>query len=469
MEIDGSTYKYRLMHINALHIDGFGIFNDFELGGFDKGINLVVGANEAGKSTLLQFFRYTLFGYPRSVENRMAPLQGGNHGGRITAVLQDGKKVTFERMSGASGGNIRLVHPHRESTSQDEWQLLLGQASARMYENIYAFTLDELVGFDKLRESGIRDRLFSVQLGLGEVSLNDVSATLTNASEAIYKARGSVQLVPNLKNELDDRRQQLQALQAKKGEYEQLQKELTEMSESITAREKETNELQQKIDKREKLLQCYDNYYELMEVREQLQEAPEPLGLDEKLRGEMEALVRDQKNVKAEIEKLEQKQKRKKQALQSTTVDAEILEKEPSIKWLETHLEKYRSTVDALRKLENQLKDDRENIQHELRDIGGDWTVEMVRAFEGYEQKADQAARFQQAFDNLKERKMRLEAQLANRQPAAIDTRKVLFALAALALLAGIGSLVSGLFALGIILIVSGIGLGAYALWGLKV
>ena len=49
------------MRIDRIHIDGFGVFHDKGVAGFQKGINVLYGPNEAGKSTLLDFIRFTLF------------------------------------------------------------------------------------------------------------------------------------------------------------------------------------------------------------------------------------------------------------------------------------------------------------------------------------------------------------------------------------------------------------------------
>ena len=90
------------MIFREIYIDGFGIFNNFSLTRLKPGVNIILGNNEAGKSTLLKFLRYTLFGYPKSTEQRMVPLNGGEHRGRIKAILSDKKIVTFERIAGSS-------------------------------------------------------------------------------------------------------------------------------------------------------------------------------------------------------------------------------------------------------------------------------------------------------------------------------------------------------------------------------
>jgi uncharacterized protein YhaN len=128
------------MIIREIHIDGFGIFNGFSVKNLRKGINILLGDNEAGKSTLLKFLKYTLFGYPRLKDQRMPPLQGGDHGGRIKGILSGNKEVVF----GRKGDNqLNLVYEGNTSQNETQWYQLLGNATQDIYENVYAFSLDE--------------------------------------------------------------------------------------------------------------------------------------------------------------------------------------------------------------------------------------------------------------------------------------------------------------------------------------
>src|SRR5439155_20899634 len=96
------------MKLRNWHIDGFGVFFDVSLPepGLGDGINLLIGPNEAGKSTLLDFLRYTLFAYPSGVSlARREPLRGGNYGGALIyekdsctyrLFRQPGKRNSFD-------------------------------------------------------------------------------------------------------------------------------------------------------------------------------------------------------------------------------------------------------------------------------------------------------------------------------------------------------------------------------------
>ena len=51
------------MKINFLEVDGFGVWSGLRLEGFDEGLNVIYGPNEAGKTTLLEFVRCVLYGF----------------------------------------------------------------------------------------------------------------------------------------------------------------------------------------------------------------------------------------------------------------------------------------------------------------------------------------------------------------------------------------------------------------------
>ena len=58
------------MRIRSFHIDAFGTLRDVTVEGLPEAGAVFLGHNEAGKSTLLDFFRSTLVGYPRTRDAR---------------------------------------------------------------------------------------------------------------------------------------------------------------------------------------------------------------------------------------------------------------------------------------------------------------------------------------------------------------------------------------------------------------
>ncbi|MCK5661513.1 MAG: AAA family ATPase, partial [Methanosarcinales archaeon] len=179
------------MKINKIHIDGFGKFSQLPIEDFQSGLTIFKGANEAGKSTLLAFIRRMLFGFPgnRTSINKYPPLGGGNHGGKLVFTTDAGERCTIERYAGRQNvANVTL--PDGSNGGVDELSDLLGNADKDIFENIYAFGLDELQKFDTLNNESLRDKLYSIGAGLGSVSISDVQKSLDQQQRKMYTKTG---------------------------------------------------------------------------------------------------------------------------------------------------------------------------------------------------------------------------------------------------------------------------------------
>ena len=153
------------MIIREIQIDGFGVFHDFSIQSFGKGINLIVGDNEAGKSTLLKFLKFTLFGYPKLKADRMNPLNGGQHQGQIRLILSSDREVILKR---TGMDKIQLIDTKEGELPSEEWLPLTNQASSELFENIYAFSIDELINLESIEKSGVKDKIIRVLLTIVE-------------------------------------------------------------------------------------------------------------------------------------------------------------------------------------------------------------------------------------------------------------------------------------------------------------
>jgi len=259
------------MVVRELHIDGFGIFQDFSLALPGKGIQVIVGNNEAGKSTLLKFLRYTLFGYPRMLDQRMAPLRGGSHGGRISTQLSTGAEAIFER-----GGNdkIKLVFNGQESANASQWSQLLSNASPELYNNVYAFTLDELIGLGSLEDSGMEDKIFSLGLGLGNVSVAGLENTIREKTDQIYTSRGRNQLIPGIIKEMEQNNKKILAIRENLGTYQRITEDLQLLENQIGVADQELKQLRQESTGLEVYAKCYESFVVLKRAEQELSTLP---------------------------------------------------------------------------------------------------------------------------------------------------------------------------------------------------
>lgn len=149
-------------YLSFLSVDGFGALAGLELESLSPTLNVVLGPNEAGKSTLFDFITGVLFGFPRqrADEHFRLPVNGGRHGGRLGVVGPDGGTVVVER----HGAPQKLLTVTRaDGTAADESELvrLLGGATRDVFSTVFAVDLDDLRRLDGLASEQVREVLFS--------------------------------------------------------------------------------------------------------------------------------------------------------------------------------------------------------------------------------------------------------------------------------------------------------------------
>src|SRR4030042_4488035 len=125
------------MQLREIHIDGFGIFHDKHIVGLSSGIHVIYGRHEVGKTTLLNFVRRILFGFPRSSPdtNPYPALEGGAYGGRLVCQLANGEVATISRTQGPRGGAVKITLDSTLLGGQEELNKILGNIGGGFYQN----------------------------------------------------------------------------------------------------------------------------------------------------------------------------------------------------------------------------------------------------------------------------------------------------------------------------------------------
>lgn len=181
------------MRIERIEIDGFGRFHDehWELG---EGLTVFVGANEAGKTTLLNAVRALLFGFEASRDGRAwyPALAGGRRGGRLLLRTGSGERWAVERHGERGGaGALAVRAPNGNQGGQETLDRLLHGADKDLFTNIFAFGLSELQTFSTLNADGVRGRIYGAGAGLGGTSAIDLEKRLRQQLEAAFLPGGS--------------------------------------------------------------------------------------------------------------------------------------------------------------------------------------------------------------------------------------------------------------------------------------
>ena len=335
------------MIIKNIHIDGFGIYHDFSLPThLEKGINILYGENEAGKSTLLQFLRYTLFGYPSARKSpKMEPLAGGKHGGRIVAETLSGDQVIFERHAATKQGQIQLHYNHKVYNDENMWFRLLGNANEKLFNNIYAFTLDELIDYGSLNDSGMQDRLFSIGMGLNTASIQEIENNIKNSMDQIYVERGRTKKVNELLEQIKTKQSHLTKLKDNKPLFNEISKDVVILEGQSEILETKINDTHLNLSKTTNLLKCYPHFVALQQIDNNLLILPAYEELPGQWKEDLTTAEERLRRYRENKNKLTVKTNHSRGKHESINPDFQILESKPKITEMRDNLKLYQEQI----------------------------------------------------------------------------------------------------------------------------
>jgi len=169
------------VRFTTLWLDGYGRFTKRQLA-LSPGLQIIIGPNEQGKSTIRHFLTDMLYGQRRSAQlrtfdesNELRRPWGATdqYGGRLRYVLDDGREFEIHRMFDKKQGTVTIFdckhmrdvtaefarHKNREPNFADE-HLGLGKAIFVHAATIGPMTLDDLGDDDALAQ--IREKIVSL-------------------------------------------------------------------------------------------------------------------------------------------------------------------------------------------------------------------------------------------------------------------------------------------------------------------
>jgi uncharacterized protein YhaN len=174
----------RLKRIEAIRYGGI---DGLKVGDLGPGLNVVLGPNEAGKSSVVSLVRHVLYGFARGKDGGYE-VEGGDRAGRLI-FAEDGHEWAITR-AGEKKGGVLAVDPLGGEPRPGLVDDLTHGTDARTYRVVFGFGIDDLQELDALRESpdDVIGRLLAVSAGL-EVSPQQVRAKLAQDAEAIWAER----------------------------------------------------------------------------------------------------------------------------------------------------------------------------------------------------------------------------------------------------------------------------------------
>ena len=358
------------MRIQRLDLLAFGPFTDLslELDGGQYGLHLVLGPNEAGKSTTLRALRHWLYGIPHnSADNFLHPYPKMRIGGLL--VSDSGQSLEFIRRKGRTN---TLRGPDDAELFEPAWlETLLGGVDETAFAQRFGIDYAELRkgGESIVQGSGeLGEVLFAAGAGIADV--RHVQSQLESEMQELFTPRGANPRINQALTGLRKARDEIKQAQLPTTEWKRVDQRLREDVQRQQQIEKQLRDKRLNKSRLERIAQALPKIGRRRLLLTQLaQLADAPLLPDDFAQQRSQVttgLEHARKNQRHAADKL----KHLTQDIDALSIPTGLLAHRAAITGLHTRLGSYRKAAADRPGLAIELENAQQQIQAILRDLG---------------------------------------------------------------------------------------------------
>ncbi len=373
------------MRLYRINIEGFGNRTQWDSGPLDPGINLIVGPNEAGKSTIFSFVRSVLYGFsPKNKKHPYFPRKGDVEFGGSLELIWNESSHTLERFLKGRGDDAILRNAEGQPVDYGESAgLYLTGVTQQVFTNVFSISLSELKDFDQKERTEISPYFLGLTERTGEqINPRKVLEEIYNSADEISKMDKSKRRKPRrleiLKQEWRDARDRLREQKDEAEKARQCLQELTEIGEQIAnLRRQETALLEEQkslagrrrtIDAAQKVI-ALEN--ELNAVRELLQFPIESAS-------ELERLVERKRAINDRLELAKTRLEKIGREIEATQLDEALLAQKERIETLTRQADTVQQNSLEERELADACKKHMERLAKDFQACGAQGGLKLL-------------------------------------------------------------------------------------------
>ncbi len=220
------------MILKEATVYGFGKWQNFSISFQSEEINLLMGRNEAGKSTLQHFFLFMLFGLPPKKREFYQPKTGGPMGGQLVLQSKQYGTVFIERIHDIRNGDALCRFENGEEAGEEVLEELLSGLSRSVYESIFTFNAEDLIQLRSLTGEELGEVLLNIGL-TGTQNIYRTENWLLKKEEELFKPKGKNPEINQQLAIVEGLAKRVKEAEAEEDEYSALLNKKEEQSERL--------------------------------------------------------------------------------------------------------------------------------------------------------------------------------------------------------------------------------------------
>ena len=345
------------MKITSLEIERFGLWAGLTLPELSEGINVFYGANETGKSTLLEFIRAILYGFGRdrhrfirepgkTNQSRNAEFHAEHapyiiSGGLLQMETRNGDQYHVRRMylPERTGNEDQIDIQTPDGTKQGTQLLrsLVSGVDEPTFNNVFAIGLDELQRLASLNDTEAAEMLFRLSVGMDRVSIVDTIKELSarrNKILNIAETEGKLSLLTQLLAQREKIIEELSESKLLIRQYVQLRNEQRIVDRTVANLEEDHTKLQREKRLYEIAKNAEPIWIRRDRVRDEINAMGAVVAVAESVIQELDGIEQELSERRAAYDKVKEEYQKTKKTITSLSVNAKISKLVPRIEFL---------------------------------------------------------------------------------------------------------------------------------------
>jgi len=403
------------MRIRTLQVGAYGKFRDLELEFEGAGVQMILGPNEAGKTTLLEFVRELLFGFAERT-----PYAFGSAGGKVegsaTLTLADGRAVELRRRKGRKNTVSGTIDGDAE-LDEAGFAALLGNASPHLFRSVFAFGLEELAAGEKsLADQSVRSVLFSAGAS-GGADPKKVLESLDADARKLYADQARIPAVNKLLADLAELGKQVKGKSIRCEAYEERRAEHREAEARAESLAAGLLDASRDLALRERLAKALAPWRELCQLRREREGLSAPEGFPADGLSRFDAAEAEAARLAEERDRHRDAADRAGRELAGVAFDPRLIERRARIEGLNRAIGAVEQARRDLPEGRRDRDDARRDAASRLAALAPSWTLEDLRGFRLTAEADDRLGRLA----DEREARDRALAELASRRDGLLE------------------------------------------------